>query len=67
MENKDDKRPLFKGDGVAIWIKETRNKQPYARVCLFGSIWVTAWLNTKQDYEERKKPKTQEEILGVSE
>jgi len=49
-------KPKFKGDGVAVWVNKDKNGNPYLRICLLGSVWVSAFKN---------EPKPREKEVGV--
>ena len=52
MEDKKGDKPDYKGDGVAVWINETKEGKPYLSIKLLNSINVVAFKN-----EPREKPK----------
>lgn len=43
------KTPDYKGDGVAVWIKQDKNGKDYLSICVAGSINVVAF-----KYEPKK-------------
>jgi len=51
MENeKKGAAPDYKGDGVAVWIKQDKNGKNYLSICVAGSINVCAF-----KYEPKEK------------
>jgi len=50
-ENKPGKSPDYKNEGVAIWVNQDKNGNPYLSVKILGSITVNCFKN-----EPRPKP-----------
>ena len=42
---KKGRQPDFKGDGVAVWINQTKEGKDYLSVVLLGSIRLAAFKN----------------------
>jgi hypothetical protein len=42
-----DKKPDYKGDGIAVWVNKDKNGKPYLSVKLVGHTAINAWLNDK--------------------
>jgi len=49
-------QPQFKGDGVAVWVNETREKEKYLSIQLLGKggIKLNAFLNKPRVEQECK-------------
>lgn len=39
------KRPDYKGDGVAVWVKQDKNNKTYLSIKLLGSVNLAAFKN----------------------
>lgn len=51
MNDFKPEQPKYKGDGVAVWIGEDKNGQPYLIIKVLGSITLKAFKN-----EPKKEP-----------
>jgi len=52
--------PDYKGDGVAVWVEQDKNKKPYLSIKLLGSVNVRAF---KNEPKEEPKPQVKEELI----
>ncbi len=43
------KKPDFKGDGVAVWNRTTKEGKPYLHVKILGSVGVNCFENKQKD------------------
>lgn len=53
-------RPMFKGDGLAVWLKLDKNNNPYLDIKVLDNFFLKAWFNKK---DEQQTSATQEQIL----
>ena len=47
--------PDYKGDGVAVWVKQTREGKPYLSIKLLGSVNVAAFKNEPKEQTDKEK------------
>ena len=59
MENETKKTgtmPKFKGDGVAVWINKTKDKEePYLSIKVVGHTTINAFLYTPKEKDNKKE------------
>ena len=44
-ENKPGRTPDYKGEGIAIWVNQDKNGNPYLSVKILGAITVNCFKN----------------------
>ena len=44
--------PDYKGDGIAVWIKQKKDGEKYLSICLLGGLNLPAWKYTPKPKEE---------------
>jgi len=53
--------PDYKGDGVAVWVKQASNGKTYLSIKVLGSVNVAAF---KNEPKEEPKPQGQEQDMS---
>jgi|TARA_Y100000310_G_scaffold215760_1_gene216730 hypothetical protein len=51
----EGKKPDYKGDGVAVWINQTKENKPYLNIKLLDSIIVKAFKNEPKEEENKSE------------
>jgi len=60
VEKKKGRQPDYKSDGVAVWVHQDKNGNPYLSIKQVGHDYVKAFENIPKE----DKPKVQEENMA---